>query len=293
MSRIKRSSVKVSNGFKPQVRSRHPTHDALRNGLPRMPFRSVIRLGSTTTLEEIYANKGLTQAQLDRVVEINTVEAIKTSSSKLLMKMAFLDHGIKTADWFDGDTNRDVIKVDARDLTNDWNNKLVIKSLYGSRGEGNFLISSEEELNTWLDNHPNTANYIFERFYNFNREYRLHVTKDGCFYTCRKMLRSDVLEEDRWFRNDSNSVWIMESNENFNKPSNWEEIERECVEALKAVGLDIGGFDVRVQSKDDPEFVILESNSACSHGDVTSQKYLEQLPILLRNKYNLINYQNV
>ncbi len=290
MSRIIRSTVRVSTGFKPQVRSRHPTHEPLKTLLPNMPFRSVIRLGSTTSLEEIYANKNLTQDQLNRVVEINTVDAIENSSNKLKMKTAFAMDDIKTADWFDGNADNNQLIADATEITNDWHNKLVIKALFGSRGEGNTLVSSKEGFIEWLNNTSNKRNYIFERFYNFNKEYRLHVTEAGCFYTCRKMLRSDIPEDQRWFRNDSNSVWIMEDNLQFEKPNNWQDIKTECVKALKSVGLDIGGFDVKVQSTlDNPEFLILESNSACSHGEVTSIKYLNELPELLRRKYNLRN----
>jgi type I restriction enzyme S subunit len=39
---------------------------------------------------------------------------------------------------------------------------------------------------------------------NNSREYRLHVTADGCFYACRKMLKADA--EERWYKNDSNCV---------------------------------------------------------------------------------------
>jgi glutathione synthase/RimK-type ligase-like ATP-grasp enzyme len=95
------------------------------------------------------------------------------------------------------------------------------------------------------------------------------------------MLKEDA--EERWHRHDMNSVWIMEENELFEKPSNWDLIVEECVKALNAVGLDIGGCDVKVQSEKNqdrggnPEFIILEINSGCSMGSVTLVKYEEQL----------------
>jgi len=120
------------------------------------------------------------------------------------------------------------------------------------------------------------GNYIIERYYNYNKEYRLHVSKDGCFYTNRKMLKTDA--EERWFRNDSNSVWIREENPKFEKPRNWGVIVNECVKALNAVGLDLGACDVRVQSKNDrPDFIICEINSAPSFGEITLTKYQNEI----------------
>ena len=124
------------------------------------------------------------------------------------------------------------------------------------------------------------------------KEYRLHVTKDGCFYTCRKMLKSDA--EDRWHRHDSNSVWIMEENPLFEKPSNWDDMVAESVRALNAVGLDIGAVDLKCQSekgrRDDfiPEFIILEINSAPSIASVTEVKYREELHKIINDK--IANY---
>ena len=130
-----------------------------------------------------------------------------------------------------------------------------------------------------MDN--NSDSYIIEKYYNYSKEYRLHVTKDGCFYACRKMLKEDA--EERWHRHDMNSVWIMEENPLFDKPSNWDSIVGECVKALNAVGLDIGACDVKVQSEKGkrndftPDFIILEINSAPSLGEVTAQKYIQKL----------------
>lgn len=275
--------------FRPIVRTRHPSHNVLRDKLELLPFRSIIRLGSTTVKDK---DKGK--------IECNSALGCKTSSSKLLMKEAFAKADIKTASWCYVD-GADVVLADlnavVKKITNSWKDKLVCKHIYGSRGEGNTLVSTEEEFNKWKAG-KTINNYIFERFYNYTREYRLHVTTDGCFYACRKMIKSDTPKDKRWFRNDSNSSWIMDTNEMFDKPSNWDEIVNECVEALKAVHLDICGFDVKVQSKldskkrvrDKIDFIIIESNSACSFGDVTAQKYLKQIPIVLikksKAKYN-------
>lgn len=270
--------------FRPQVRSRHPSHEPLRTTLDRMPFRSLIRFGSTTEV-----NDGV------RRVVLNEIDAIKKSSNKKLMKTAFTAAGVKSADWYlttDGKTfikqgSNDKVKLEELPFP------IVAKKLYGSRGEGNYLIETIEDLKGWLPEN-NLNNLIFEKFYSFNREYRLHVTEDGVFYTNRKMLKRDTPEEFRWYRNDNNSVWIKEENEMFEKPSCWNSIVTESIKALKAIGLDFGAVDVRVQSeknqkgskRKDVDFIIIEINSAPSFGEGTLQHYRQIIPQLLNKKVN-------
>jgi hypothetical protein len=272
---------KVFNGYKIMVRSRHPSHNPLRTLLPKLFFRTVVRLGSS------WAGDGKPR------VECNSVGAVKTSANKLLMKEAFVNSNVVTADWFTTNGNTMINKNGEATIMNlpDLPYPLVAKHIHGSRGTGNYLLKTQEELNAWLTG-KTLNNYIFEKFYNYTREYRLHVTKNGCFYTCRKMLKEETPADKRWFRNDSNSVWIVEDNPAFDKPVNWNAIVNESVKALSSVGLDIGAIDVKVQSAKDkkgrvrpePKFIILETNSAPSFGDVTLQKYLVEIPKVLREK---------
>lgn len=275
---IKKSSSttikKAITSFRPRIRSRHPSHESLRTQLPKMPFTSVIRFGSTTPC--------------DATVQINVPNAIQNSADKLRMKGCFQEGNVKTALWEDGSRNtRGQIEQWARDKF-----PIVTKTRTGSRGRGNTLIKTALEFSNWL-NGKDLSNYIFEKFYNYNREYRLHITEDGCFYTCRKMLKENTPQDQRWFRNDSNSVWIREENASFQRPTCWEAVERECVKALKSCGLDFGACDVRVQSANDDkgrsrkevDFIIVEINSAPSFGDITREKYIEMLPKLLTKKF--------
>lgn len=271
--------------FRPQIRSRHPSHSVLRvkGYLPFMTFPCVIRFGSSTELPDT-KNKG------GRRIEINTVEAIKTSSNKRLMKEAFKRGNVRTALWYTLKGGRLYDEINERyiELEN-LDYPIIAKSNYGSRGRGNTKLDSIEELRGYLNTKGNLNNYIFEKFYNFAREYRLHVTEDGCFYTCRKMMKKDTPEDDKWFKNDQNCIWAMESNPNFDKPFNWEEVERESIKALKAVGLDFGAIDLRIQSNkqsDNPSFIVVEINSAPSFGEVTAEKYKQMLPKLILKKAN-------
>ena len=89
--------------FRPMILSRHPSHDVLRlkhKKIAALPYRSVIRFGSSTEVEDTVAKGG-------NRIEINTVQAIKTSANKLLMKQKFTEANIKTAEWIT--INKDLI----------------------------------------------------------------------------------------------------------------------------------------------------------------------------------------
>lgn len=269
-----------------KVRSRHGSHDAIRGKVPSS-VRALIRFGSSTPVQRVFGKD-------KKVVEINTVESVKCSANKLLMKRAFQKMNVKSADWW---TSSDANKTNFADGSGKNTNisalpyPIVAKHIYGSRGTGNYLLHTQTELTNFLKG-KDLPRYIFEKFYDYSREYRLHVSANGCFYTCRKMLKSDAPKEKRWFRNDSNSVWIMEDNTSFDKPSNWKAVEAECVKALKAVGLDVGAIDLRIQSaktkegkrRDNPDFIVIETNSAPSFGEVTTKKYIEELPKIINLK---------
>lgn len=265
--------------YRIRIRSRHPSHDPLRRSLPRLPVKSVVRFGSTTPTSEIFKYpRG--------VVEINTPQAIRTSSNKRLMKEAFYQAQVYTPEFY---RHQDLYNLQKGDIPM----PMVRKELYGSRGRGNTLYRKYTEFREVLEqDRLNPNRIIYERYIPYNREYRMHVSRNGCFYSCRKMLKSEVPKEDRWFRNDSNSVWILEENEQFNKPENWGEIVHHCQLALESVGLDFGAFDVRVQGdkqrergQSNPLFTIIEVNSAPSFGEITLEKYKEELPKLIMQKF--------
>lgn len=228
-------------------------------------FKSVIRLGSTTEVPK------------DNI-EINTIEAVRNSSNKRTMKRLFDENGVRTATWWENisDISEDSLPI-------------VAKHNYGSRGRGNYLIQNQDELDNFR-NRENTGEFIFEKYHTHAREYRLHVTKNGCFYTCRKMIRRDTPEDQKWFRNDNNCVWILEENPEFNKPNNWQDMVNESIKALNTTGLDIGAVDLKVSTGTDDDnnhdYFVVEVNSAPSFGDLTVEKYKEVLPKLLKEKFN-------
>ena len=120
--------------YYPRIFSRHPSHSILRaknQTLPLLPFRSVIRLGSTTVS--------------DGRLEINTAQAVKNSASKLLMKQKFTEAGVKTAEWFtyyNGNFRKNKVDEQGWDIgeniiqNDNLPFPLVAKSHFGSRGVG-------------------------------------------------------------------------------------------------------------------------------------------------------------
>jgi hypothetical protein len=284
--------TKVITQFRPMILSRHPSHNCLRantKNIVPLPYRSVIRFGSTTEVPDTIANGG-------NRIEINTIQSIKNSANKLLMKQKFQQAAVKTAEWISY-TNIETLRG--------WSSEkfpIVAKAHFGSKGRGNTLLKSAEELDQWLITHS-PSNYIFEKFMNYGHEFRLHVTEQGYFYACRKALKQGVAEEDKWRRHDDICVWLLETNPDFQKPNSMNDIERDCVLALKAIGADILSFDVRVQSPTDSkgnpreyqDYILLECNSASSMDNgsgelsVCAKKYIEEVRKVIVNKANKIS----
>ena len=273
-----------------RVLSKHPSHKVFRKALPVIKgLKYVVRLGSTTELPDVKSKGG------DRI-EINTVESIKNSMDKLKMKKCFNQANAKTAQWWyskDGniflENANDNNKVNKENLPF----PIIAKHRFGSRGTGNYMLNSYVELEKWIKG-KELSKYIFERFYTYTKEYRLHISENGCFYTCRKMLKTDTPDDKKWQRHDDNCVWIIEENALFDKPINWNDIVNDCVNALKSIGADVLGFDVKVQSTLDSnkkprkycDYILIECNSASSHGDLTSEKYIQEIPKLINQKRN-------
>jgi hypothetical protein len=280
--------VKNPTLFRPMIYSRHPSHNVLRSNTKNirlLPYRSVIRFGSTTECPDTVAKGG-------NRIEINTIEAVKNSASKLLMKQKFTEAGVSTADWRQALTRQSLDQViDILEYP------IVAKAHFGSKGKGNTLIKTKEDLDSWVVG-KNLSHYIFEKFVNYGHEFRLHVTEDGCFYACRKALKSGVPDSEKWRRHDDICIWFLETSPEFYKPNSWNNIEEDCIKALKAIGADILSFDVKVQTPTDAkgnlrgyqEFILIECNSASSMDNgtgnisVCAQKYIEELPKIITKK---------
>lgn len=255
------------NRYPVDIRSRHPSHDVFRN-IMRGERNVLIRFGSK--------NKSTKKYDL----EINKIEAIENSSNKLFMKQCFQEADVSTPRYYT-----------YANLSSDVKFPIIAKNIFGSRNTGNYKLDDEKSLTKFLRSRRNLDNYIFEEFANYAKEYRVHVTKNGAFLTWRKLRRRDTTEQDMWFFNNQNCVWISENNPLFDAPNNLKAIHAECVKALNSVGLDFGALDVRVKSntnlegknRKNPKFAIIEINSAPSMAPETTKAYIK----MFKREFNL------
>jgi glutathione synthase/RimK-type ligase-like ATP-grasp enzyme len=284
-----------------RTRSRHPSHTNFRGEMRNVRCTTpvVIRLGSPTPLEEIVPTGGVRA----RCKVINSIDGITTSSDKKLMKIAFNDAKIPTAKGFVYTNGQfrfigtGVTPVIFGDGEDEMKGPFIAKIRKGSRGNGLIYLEDSDELRMFVENFTEVmaelkmeytiGSYIFEKYHNYSREYRIHITKEGgLIYTNRKMLKADTPDDQKFFRNDKNCIWYLQNNKDFDTPSNWKDILKASADAIKAVGLDFGAVDVRVQSATDgkgkkretPKFIIVETNSAPSFGEGTTEAYLDFIP---------------
>lgn len=225
---IKNNIKKIATHFHLRVLSRHPSVAQIRGKILLPKIKAVYRHGSTT--------KG------DFKYELNSVESIKNSADKLRMKECFDKANISHAKWkkLEQLNNKTTCDTFLKEIGFP-DNHLIIKSRFGSRGRGNTFIKTKAELDSFLKAHLSSLNnYIIEEYKSYLQEYRIHVSKDGYFYTCKKALKKDTPKDQKFQRHDDNCVWLIETNPNFNKPSNWNAIVADCVKALNELKLDVG-----------------------------------------------------
>lgn len=282
---VKPVKKSTPTSFYLRVFSRHPSTKEVKDKILIKGVKAVYRHGSTTSSDNFD-------------YEINSVESVKTSADKKLMKEAFDKAEIRHAPWIALTKSKsdpkawkdflDKLKFDAdKDM---W---LIVKSRYGSRGTGNTLVKTKAELDKLLkEKTAHLDNYIVEEYKTYSVEYRIHVSESGYFYTCRKMLKKDTPKEERFQRHDDNCSWYVESNPEFNKPANWDAIVGDCVKALKVMEADVLAFDVKCTSIKETKdkvcrYIIIESCSAPAFGEITGQKYREELPKIIYKKYKI------
>lgn len=250
------------------VRSRNKTCSPLRKII--VPHSTIYRMGSTTLTADI-------KTRDKEPWEINTAESCRLSGDKRLMKECFDRASVPTAEWF---TCRSLSLKTFTSRLEEWG-ALIVKRYNSSKGNNIYLLKDVNDYESFVshikNNRDSFSNYVFEKYYTYTREYRIHVTREGCFYASRKMLKRDA--EVRWHRHAENSIWYNEDNPEFNKPDNWDAIIRSCVKALIAMDLDIAAFDVKMQGSEvkNPSYILLESNSAPSLGEEGIKKYTQQL----------------
>jgi carbamoylphosphate synthase large subunit len=273
-----------------KLRSKNPSAADLRTRLAgvRTVKSYVVRLGSRTPLST-FKNPVYRGA-----MEINTIESIENSRSKLRMKNCFAAEVVRQSNWwefrgnntsqmrvidptinFDGHPHDSIVEASTLPYP------IVVKQICGFKGHGMVKCETEAELNVWLANHNPTGYYI-EEFKNFAKEYRLHATQNEVILSWRKLRRADAAE--RWFFNSSNCNWVNEEHEMFAKPACWNLMCEHAIRAIRATGLSIGAVDVRVKSGGNKleDFIVLEVNSAPELGEVGTEAYFNVITKMIK-----------
>jgi len=256
-----------------QIRTKNHSANPLRGNI-YSPRSTIVRLGSLTPLSNAYPNR----KSLDGIIEINTVNAVQNSRNKLRMKKCFAEANVKQAEWWDS----------YQALAHDENKlpyPIVAKKIVGFKGIGMQLLQNKTELEEFIEKEKNLNSYFFEKFYNYAREYRLHVGNGEVFMVWRKLRTADA--EQRWFFNNSNCNWVGEDHKLFHKPKNWKEIENAAINAMKSTGLLLGAADIRVQSgesdKSVSDFIVCEVNSAPALGEHGIEVYKKQISKIINS----------
>lgn len=205
-----------------------------------LPNRILLRLGSTTPLNSQF-----------KYTELNTIQGIKISANKISMKKAFDKAHIAHSEWVSAKDINVIIDFVKK-------HKIVIaKHHHSSKGEGIYYIDSLGALNDFVLNCPDIHNYVFEKYYFFPNEYRVHIdVNHGCFYACKKVLLDDANVE--WHKHANNSKFVLVRAEHI-LPDCWKDIILACQKVMKEMQLHITCFDVLCCND---KFIIVESNTA-------------------------------
>lgn len=211
--------------------------------LRSIPFRKrvLLRLGSTTPLVSKY-----------KYLEINTTEGIRISANKISMKKAFDKARIHHSEWISSSNKQEIIKFF------NLHKILIAKHRHSSKGNDIYYIDTLESLNDLMSK-VNIADFVFEKYYFFPNEYRVHVdVNHGCFYACKKVLKEDA--EVQWHKHADNSIFVLMTKDHI-LPECWEDVIHDCTQALREMHLTIACFDVLCSNNG---FIIVESNTAPS-----------------------------
>lgn len=207
--------------------------------------RVLLRFGSTTPLVSKY-----------KYLEINSIDGVKISANKIKMKKAFDKAGIKHSEWI---RSSDINKIIEFFYTH---KILIAKHHHSSKGEGIYYIDSKESLDAFIITHNDLNNYVFEKYYFYPNEYRLHIDVNrGCFYACKKVFIENP--EVEWHKHANNSIFVL-VREDHVLPDCWNEMIENCKLAMKEMNLQICCFDVLCSNND---FIIVESNTAPALGN--------------------------
>lgn len=264
-------------------------------------------------------------------LRINENDAIANSEYKQRCKEIWLQNGVPTAISYgklseyvdDGAFN--VIQFESEALY-----PVAAKLNNSSGGKGFTVIRNYDDLAEFLANlNPHLVQrYFFEALFDFDQEYRIHVSprlmgktitynidqpyrserggawasrkitklhNNGVIHEVRKMVRQESHDQgrDTTIRNFAAGDTYFTSK--FTPPSNWRAVQQNAVEAISVLGLDFGFVDVLYNSSTG-EYIFCESGSnpgmenspEIPVTNVTAQHYMIALRHIILSKAQTI-----
>jgi len=247
--------------------------------LPDYDFRT--RRGTPV---HVYCQFGAAKLNKQRPrIVVNTLASLKQTRNKPNAQQMLHEAGLKVP-YFMSNVG-EAIEFMERE------NKPIVGKMYNhSRGRGIRKFETPDELRASQDE---LTRYYFQEFVEANREWRVHVSRwqDEEVVAYRKCLRPDLLQHIRdndlprpWVRNIENCYFKYDGVEE-DKAPHWNEVIRQCKQAIEVLGLDIAGVDVGENTRDGTlDFWIFEVNSASAMEEFTRERYIQALDVIIRNK---------
>lgn len=278
--------------YKTLILSSHPTHNIISKILPKQTFPSLLRLGSKTLVDKKY-------------IECNSLNSIKNTSNKLLMKCILLKNNINTPELYVCYLNR--LRLDGTiefinivDLKNTTEGKRIIgektnimelnypiiaKMHFKSKNNKVVILENSNQVEEFVKTN-NVRKYIFERYRNFRREYKVYATQNGIFCIQRK--KRNYNSKSIWNTNFKESTLTTIFNGEWLSDNEiipcFNEMNIHCLQALKAFDMDICSFDIKVKNDGDV-FTIINANSGDAISEEVIPLYAKQVKEVLIKKY--------
>lgn len=226
---------------------------AARYPIGRYPFQVDIGFGSLSPTRQ-------------RALRINNAQAVKNSSNKLETKRLWgtevphMEYKPITAFI----TNR---QFNVENFESQIGYPSVAKKINGSKGEGFTYIKDYNDLYVFLTQNTSLRNYFFEKMFDFNEEYRIHVSphlkdklvsyryqsgndtvtiarRDGVIFMLQKKLKREAYERGVRHTNRAGKYDDVIFTSKFTHRSWMDNAIRDAIKAIELLGLDFGFVDV-------------------------------------------------
>jgi len=194
---------------------------------------------------------------------LNKPEAIRLAVNKLSSFQRLHSQGVSVPE-FTTDINIAKSWIEGR-------YKVVIRNkLTGHSGEGAVVVDNVDQL---------TQAPLYTKFIRNNTEYRVHVMNGECIDFIQKKRRSGFEGGNSEIKSHSNG-WVFCRN----GVTIDEDVKREAIKAVAALGLDFGAVDVVTQVKrGEKKVYVLEVNTAPAMEGTTLTKYTEGFKSYVRS----------